>query len=79
MVAVAEAARDAAVELDEPVDGFGAAVGRADDVEVGQERGGPLLQGAAESLDLGDGAGRERGEDLAIRRPSAGSSPCTRI
>ena len=39
VVAVSESAGDAAVEFDEAVDGFGAAVGRAAGFEVGQERG----------------------------------------
>ena len=38
VVAVAEAAGDAAVELDEAVDGFGAAVAGAVGVEVAEER-----------------------------------------
>jgi hypothetical protein len=42
-VAVSEASGDAAVEFDEPVDRFGAAVGCAAGVEVGQERLPPLF------------------------------------
>src|SRR3954470_2480673 len=64
VVAVAEAAGDAAVEFDESVDGFGAAVAGAGGVEVGQERGPPAAQGLAEPGDLGDRAGRERRDDL---------------
>ena len=52
VVAVAEAAGDAAVELDEPVDCLGAAVAGAVGVEVGQERVLPLSQGSAEAGDL---------------------------
>jgi hypothetical protein len=52
------------VEFDESVDGFGAAVVGPSGGEVGQERLAPLLQCLAEPLDLGDRAGRERGEDL---------------
>jgi len=52
------------VELDESVDRFGAAVAGSAGVEVGQERRSPLLEGVAEASDLGDRAGRERGEDL---------------
>jgi hypothetical protein len=63
-VAVAEAAGDAAVEFDEAVDGFGAAVAGAVGVEVGQERALPAAQGLAEPGDLGDRAGRERAYDL---------------
>jgi hypothetical protein len=63
-VAAAEAAGDAAVEFDESVDGFGAAVAGAAGAEVGQERRPPLGEGLAESFDLGDRAGREDGEDL---------------
>jgi hypothetical protein len=64
VVAVAEAAGDAAVEFDESVDRFGAAVVRAAGVEVGEERRAPLLEGLAESLDLRDRTGREGDEDL---------------
>jgi len=59
VVAVAEAAGDAAVELDESVDRFGAAVVGAAGLEVGREGLPPLFQGLAESLDLGDRAGRQ--------------------
>jgi len=52
------------VEFDQAVDGFGAAVAGAAGVEVGLERRVPLPERPAESLDLGDRAGRERGEDL---------------
>jgi hypothetical protein len=55
-VSVAEAAGDAAVELYEAVDGFGAAVAGAVGVEVAEELGAPLLQGAAQAGDLGDRA-----------------------
>ncbi len=43
---------------------FGAAVAGATGVEVGQERFAPSLEGLAEPCDLGDRAGRERGQDL---------------
>jgi len=59
VVTVSEAAGDAAVEFAEAVDGFGAAVGGAAGVEVGQERSTPLFQSPAEAGDLGDRAGRE--------------------
>jgi len=63
VVAVAEASGDAAVELDEAVDGFGAAVAGAVGVEVAQERRAPLLQGAAEAGDFGDRAGWQARQD----------------
>src|SRR3954451_15270216 len=72
VVAVAEAAGDAAVEFDEAVDGFGAAVAGAAGVEVGQERGLPAAQGLAEPGDLGNGAGRERVGDLLGESPARG-------
>ena len=51
---IAESACDAAVDFDDAVDGFGAAVTRPGGAEVGQEL---VLgtQGAALSSDLGDG------------------------
>ena len=64
VVGVAEAAGDAAVEFDQPVDGLGPAVVGAAGVEVGQERRLPLFQCASEPGDLGDGAGGEGVEDL---------------
>ena len=70
MLAVAEAAGDAAVELDEPVDRLRPAVAGAAGVEVGQERLTPLLERLAQALDLRDRTGRERGEDL-LRDPPA--------
>ena len=63
-MAVSEVSGDAAVEFDEAVDGFGAAVAGAATVEVRQERGAPSFQRGAESADLGDRARDERGEDL---------------
>lgn len=66
MLSVAEAASDAAVELDEAVDRFGAAVAGAAGVEVGQERLAPLLERLAEPPDLRGSAGRELGEDLVV-------------
>ena len=59
------------MKFDEPVDGFGAAVARAVGVEVAEELGAPLLQGAAQAGDLGDRARRERGEDLLSDLDSA--------
>ncbi|MEZ5085255.1 MAG: hypothetical protein R2722_03050 [Tessaracoccus sp.] len=50
VVSVAEAAAIVAVELDEPVDGLGAAVGGSAGVEVGQEGVPPLLEGAAQLI-----------------------------
>ena len=46
------------------VDGFGAAVGDAAGVELGQDLLAPAAQGPAESGDLGDRAGGEGGDDL---------------
>ena len=63
---------DAAVEFDEAVDGFGAAVVRAASVEVAQERVTPLSQGLAESGDLGDRAGGESGQDPLGELPAGG-------
>lgn len=51
--------------------GFGAAVGDAAGVEVGQHLGSPGPQGAAEAGDFGDGAGVEGVEDL-LGQPAAG-------
>ena len=65
---------DAAVEFDEPVDGFGAAVVGAAGVEVGQEeRFAPLFEGLPESFDLRD---RERGQDLLGGPPALGRTCC---
>ena len=73
VVAVAEASGDAAVEFDEAVDGFGAAVAGAVGVEVGQERAAPAAQGLAQAGDLGNWAGRQRvGELVCEARPAAG-------
>jgi hypothetical protein len=63
VAAVAEASGDAAVELDEPVHGFGAAVARAVGVEVAEEGLAPLLERAAEAGDLGDRTGRQARRD----------------
>ena len=68
---VAEASGDAAGEFDQSVDGLGAAVVGAAGGEVAEERVAPLVEGPAEAGDLGDRAGRERGEDL-LRVPPAG-------
>src|SRR4051794_6078085 len=64
VVGVAEAAGDAAVELDDAVHGFGAAVVGPAGGEVGQELVLPGPQGPAQAGDLGDRAGRERSDDL---------------
>jgi hypothetical protein len=57
--------------LDEQVDRFGSAVGHAVGSEVGEHLLAPAAQGAAESGDLGDRAGRERLEyPSAMRLPS---------
>ena len=53
---VADPAGDAAAQLDDPVDGLGAAVARAVGIEVGQERCPPSTQGLAQSRNLGDRA-----------------------
>src|SRR5207344_250352 len=55
------------------VNGFGATVGRTGGVEVGQERGLPAFQGAAEPGDLGYRAGRETVDDLFGQLPPHGS------
>ena len=52
------------MELDEAVDGLGAAVARAGGGEVPEEGFAPLLQGPPEAGKLGDRARGERGEDL---------------
>jgi hypothetical protein len=57
VVSVAVAAGQAAVELDDPVDGFGAAIRCALRGEVGQERVAPAAQGPAQSRHFGDRAG----------------------
>ena len=64
MLEVAEAAGDAAAEFDDPVDGLGTTVARAVGVEVGQERGLPASQGLSEPGDLGNRAGRQRGDEF---------------
>src|SRR5829696_7906125 len=62
VVAVAKAAGDAPVELDQSVDGFGAAVAPTVGVEVAEERLPPLPRGAPEPCDLRDRRGRQAGE-----------------
>jgi hypothetical protein len=64
VVAVTEAAGDAAMQLDEAVDRLRAPVVRAACLEVAEELAAPLLQRVSEAGDLGDGAGAERGDDL---------------
>jgi hypothetical protein len=69
---VAEAAGDAAVELDDAVDGFGASVVGPLGSEVGQELLAPGPECAAESGDLRDRAAGERlqsggGDPLTFR------------
>src|SRR4051794_25377306 len=71
VVAVAKAAGDAPVELDQSVDRFGAAVARTVGVEVAEERLPPLLQGAPEPCDLRDRTGRLVSTVSARRRPAA--------
>lgn len=58
------------MELDDAVDGLGAAVVGAVGAEVGQVRFAPAAQGSSEAGDLGDGAGVERGEDLLCSDPA---------
>jgi hypothetical protein len=65
----AEAAGDAVVDLDEPVDGFGTTVAGPADVAVGHLRRSPRLQRPPQPGDLGHGTGREGGDDL-VPRPS---------
>ena len=72
-MAVAEAAGDAAVEFDEAVGGFGAAVVRAAGIEVAEELDAPLLQGPSQAGDLGDWARGEGLEDLL------GDGPTVRV
>ena len=50
--------------LDDQVDGFGAAVGDAVGLEVGQDLGPPGAQGAAEACDFGDRAGVQGRDQL---------------
>jgi len=64
LIGFAEPSCDAAVELDDPVDGLGAAVVRASGGEVGQELLGPGPQRPTEAGDLGDWAGVERREHV---------------
>lgn len=64
VLAVAEAAGDAAVELDQAVDALGATIAGAAGVEVGQEGVLPLLEGATKSGDLRDRARGKAGDDL---------------
>src|SRR5699024_9521252 len=59
-------------ELDEPVDGLGAAVARAVGVEVGQERCPPAAQSLPEPGDLWDRAGRQRSDQLLGEAASLG-------
>jgi hypothetical protein len=54
----------AASLLDEQVDGFGAAVADLVGVEPSQHVASPLSQRASEPGNLGQWAGRERGDDL---------------
>ena len=59
VVSVAESSCDSSLEFDQSVDHFGAAVGGAAGVEVGQERVSPSFQDRAEPFDFWDRAGRE--------------------
>ena len=72
VVAVSESAGDAAVEFDEAVHGFCAAVVRAVGVEVAEELATPRGQGLAEALDLGIGqVTKEVRTFSATARPAA--------
>ena len=64
MLEVPEPTGNTAAELDDPVDGLRAAVARAVGIEVGQERGLPASQGLSEPGDLGNRAGRQRGDEF---------------
>ena len=72
VVWVAEASGYAAVEFDEAIDGFGAAVVRSAGVEVAEEFAAPLLQGPSQAGHIGDRARSERGEDLLREGPTGG-------
>ena len=63
---------DAAVELDEALDGFGAAVGGTVGVAVAEGRCAPLAQRLPEAGDLGDRLGRQGGEDLLGEEAAGG-------
>ncbi len=65
---VAEPVCQAPGLFDDEVDRFGAAVGHPAGGEVGQDLGVPLLQGAAEPGDLGDGAGVQAVEEVLGER-----------
>ena len=54
---VPEAEGAAPEVFESAIQGFGGPVPRAGQVEVGEDVGGPLPQGAAEGDDLGQGAG----------------------
>jgi hypothetical protein len=75
-VGAAEAASDAAVKLDDAVDGFGAAVVGPLGAEVGQELVSPGPECSADLGDLGDRAAGERlqdgGRDLLTLRKVSG-------
>lgn len=60
------------MEFDEPVHGFGAAVGRAAGVEVGQELSAPFPEGSSEAGDLGDRGAWEAVDDLLGESPADG-------
>lgn len=72
VVTVAVAAGQASVELDDPVDGLGAAAFRAVRGEVRQERVAPSAEGASQPRDLRDRAVVERVHDLLGDPPSFG-------
>ena len=60
------------MELDQSVDGFGAAVVGAAGVEVAEELSAPLSQGPSEAGDFGDRAAGEVSRTwIEIRRPAA--------
>lgn len=72
MLEVSEAASDATTELDEPVDGLGAAVAGTVGVEVRQERCPPPAQRLSQPRDLRDRAGRQRVDELLGQTPTLG-------
>src|SRR5215207_7482944 len=72
VVEISESVCEPADFLDDQVDGFGAAVGHAASVEVGENLGLPGLEGTAEPGDLGDRAGGEAGDHLLRDSPALG-------
>ena len=70
MIKFFEPVGEASDLFDDQVDGFGAAVGDAMGIEVGQYLLAPGLEGATQSGDFGDRAGREAGDHF-LRDPAA--------